>query len=366
MTTPSSTPPLDDQLEALLAAALQQVSDANTLPIIEEVRITYLGKTGLVTQALAGLRHLEGDAKKAAGAAINQVKEAVVSALTEKKAGLEAAALALQLQAEAIDVTLPARPEQRGRVHPLMQAAEEALAIFASMGFSVADGPDIEDEFHNFTALNMPETHPARQMHDTFYLPADVAGVKKLLRTHTSSVQIRTMKAGKPPFRIVSFGRTYRSDWDMTHTPMFHQIEGLWIDTDTSMAHLKGCLQEFLSRFFATSALPMRLRPSFFPFTEPSAEVDVRCSRKGGSLTIGQGDDWLEVLGCGMVHPSVLEHVGIDPTQYRGFAFGMGVERLAMLKYGIPDLRTFFEGDARWLAHQGFAPTAAPALPDRI
>ena len=239
---------------------------------------------------------------------------------------------------------------------------EELVAIFAEMGFAVAEGPDIEDDFHNFTALNIPPDHPARQMHDTFYLPPDPNGERKVLRTHTSPVQVRTMEAGPPPYRVIVPGRTYRVDYDMTHTPMFHQIEGLVIDSSTHMGHLKGCLIDLVRTFFELDDLPTRFRPSFFPFTEPSAEMDIGCSRKGGELKLGQGGDWLEILGCGMVHPKVLELAGVDPTRYQGFAFGLGVERCAMLKYGIPDLRTFFEADLRWLRHYGFAALDTPSL----
>jgi phenylalanyl-tRNA synthetase alpha chain len=267
-----------------------------------------------------------------------------------------------RLEAERIDVTLPARPERVGRIHPISQTLDEMIAIFGEMGFTVAEGPDIEDDWHNFTALNIPPEHPARQMHDTFYLPDQDGGVPTVLRTHTSPVQVRTMTAQKPPIRIVAPGRTYRSDYDMTHTPMFHQIEGLAIDTDIHMGHLKGCLMEFARAFFDIDDLPVRFRPSFFPFTEPSAEMDIGCSRAGGELKLGNHGDWLEILGCGMVHPKVLEMCGIDSSRWQGFAFGMGIERPAMLKYGIPDLRTFFEADTRWLKHYGFLPLDIPNL----
>jgi phenylalanyl-tRNA synthetase alpha chain len=266
------------------------------------------------------------------------------------------------LAEEAIDVSLPIRPEMAGRLHPITQTIDEAIAILGEMGFSVAEGPEIEDDFHNFTALNIPPEHPARQMHDTFYFPEKDDGSRNVLRTHTSPVQIRTMVSGEPPFRIIAPGRTYRCDSDMTHTPMFHQIEGLVIDESTHFGHLKGCLLNFLSAFFEVDDLPLRFRPSFFPFTEPSAEVDIGCAREGGELKIGAGRDWMEILGCGMVHPNVLKACDIDPDKYQGFAFGLGVERMAMLKYGIPDLRTFFDADLRWLKHYGFVPLEAPSL----
>jgi phenylalanyl-tRNA synthetase alpha chain len=275
---------------------------------------------------------------------------------------VDEAALNARLATERIDVSLPPRPEQRGFIHPISQVMDELTAIFGEMGFAVAEGPDIEDDFYNFGALNIPPEHPARQEHDTFYLPDRADGAKMVLRTHTSPVQIRTMQKTTPPIRIIAPGRTYRSDHDATHSPMFHQVEGLVIDEKTHMGHLKGCLIEFCRAFFGVDDLPVRFRPSYFPFTEPSAEVDIGCTRKGGELTIGAGDDWLEILGSGMVHPRVLENCGIDSTKYQGFAFGMGIERIAMLKYGIPDLRTFYDSDLRWLKHYGFVPLDVPTL----
>ncbi|MDA0997853.1 MAG: phenylalanine--tRNA ligase subunit alpha, partial [Proteobacteria bacterium] len=248
-----------------------------------------------------------------------------------------------------------------GLIHPISQTIEEIVSIFGEMGFTVAEGPDIEDDWHNFTALNIPPDHPARQEHDTFYLPGDYE-TRKVLRTHTSPVQIRTMAAEKPPIRIIVPGRTFRSDHDATHSPMFHQVEGLLVDRSSHMGHLKGCLIEFCRAFFELDDLPVRFRPSYFPFTEPSAEVDIGCTRKDGEFRIGRGDDWLEILGCGMVNPNVLANCGIDPTEYQGFAFGMGVERVAMLKYGIPDLRTFYESDLRWLRHYGFRALEVPGM----
>jgi phenylalanyl-tRNA synthetase alpha chain len=271
-------------------------------------------------------------------------------------------ALDAVVAADRVDITLPVRPEREGRLHPISQTFDEIIAIFGEMGFAVAEGPDIEDDFHNFTALNIPPEHPARQMHDTFYLPEKEDGERLLLRTHTSPVQIRTMQSSEPPLRIIVPGRTYRCDSDMTHTPMFHQVEGLIVDETTHMGHLKGCLIEFCRAYFEVDDVPVRFRPSYFPFTEPSAEVDIGCSRAGGELKIGEGDDWLEILGCGMVHPKVLAACGVDPEKYQGFAFGMGIERIAMLKYGIPDLRTFFDADLRWLRHYGFVPLEVPTL----
>jgi len=257
---------------------------------------------------------------------------------------------------------LPVRQQPQGRIHPVSQVMDEIAAIFADMGFTIAEGPDIEDDFHNFTALNIPPEHPARQMQDTFYLPQREDGMPMVLRTHTSPVQIRTMQDTPPPHRIVVPGRTYRSDSDQTHTPMFHQIEGLVIDRDIHMGHLKGTLEAFCQAFFEVDNVRFRFRPSYFPFTEPSAEVDIGCSYEGGNLRIGEGDDWLEILGCGMVNPRVLENCGLDASEWQGFAWGMGIDRIAMLKYGIPDLRAFFDSDLRWLHHYGFVPLDVPTM----
>ncbi|MSO74362.1 MAG: phenylalanine--tRNA ligase subunit alpha [Alphaproteobacteria bacterium] len=351
-----------DEVEALRAALLSAIEGAGNLDALEDVRVHALGRKGQLTERMKSLGALDIEARKALGVRLNAVKDDIAAAIAARKDALGNAALNERLAAERIDVTLPARPEQDGRVHPITQVIDELVAIFADMGFTVAEGPDIEDDFHNFTALNIPPEHPARQMHDTFYLPPGPNGERKLLRTHTSPVQIRTMEAGPPPYRVIVPGRTYRVDYDMTHTPMFHQIEGLVIDTATHMGHLKGCLTDFVRTFFELDDLPTRFRPSFFPFTEPSAEMDIGCSRKAGELKLGQGGDWLEILGCGMVHPKVLELSGVDPTRYQGFAFGLGVERCAMLKYGIPDLRTFFEADLRWLRHYGFSALDVPGL----
>jgi len=349
-------------MDALKAELLAQVEAAADLAALEDVRVAALGKKGRITDEMKNLGALSPDERKARGQALNALKDAVAAAIETRKADLARAALATRLEAERIDVTLPVRPEQTGRVHPISQTIDEIVAIFADMGFTLAEGPDVEDDFHNFTALNFPPGHPARDMHDTFYLPDRKDGGRMLLRTHTSPVQVRTMLANKPPIRVICPGRTFRSDYDMTHTPMFHQVEGLVIDEATNMAHLKGCLLEFCRAFFDVDDLPIRFRPSFFPFTEPSAEVDIGCSRKGGELKLGNHGDWLEILGCGMVHPNVLSACGIDPQKYQGFAFGMGIERIAMLKYGIPDLRTFFEADLRWLKHYGFVPLDVPSL----
>jgi phenylalanyl-tRNA synthetase alpha chain len=349
-------------LEALERDLLQDVGKAGSLAALEELRVAALGRKGRITELMKELGRLEGEARKEAGRSLNLLKDRLAEALAARKLVLAEAELETKLGEERLDVTLPARPEAQGRIHPISQTIDELSAIFGEMGFAIAEGPDIEDDFHNFTALNIPPEHPARQMMDTFYLKEKPDGTRMVLRTHTSPVQVRTMQAGKPPFRIIAPGRTYRSDSDMTHTPMFHQVEGLVVDRATHMGHLKGCLIEFCRAYFELPEVPVRFRPSHFPFTEPSAEVDIGCSRQGGELKIGAGADWLEILGCGMVHPKVLEMCGVDPAVYQGFAFGMGIERIAMLKYGIPDLRTFFEADLRWLRHYGFVPLDVPSL----
>ena len=351
-----------DDLETVKRKWLDATGGAGDVAALEQIRVEALGKKGEISLLMKGLGGLSPDARREQGARLNEVKDAVAAAIEGRKAALAEAELEKKLATERVDVTLPARPEAQGRLHPISQTIDEIVAIFGEMGFKVAEGPDIEDDFHNFTALNIPPEHPARQMHDTFYLAGEDSTVGKVLRTHTSPVQVRTMRSAGPPIRIIAPGRTYRSDSDMTHTPMFHQVEGLVIDETSHMGHLKGCLIEFCRAFFGVSDLPVRFRPSFFPFTEPSAEVDIGCSRKGGELKIGAGDDWLEILGCGMVHPKVLAMCDIDPTRYQGFAFGMGIERIAMLKYGIPDLRTFFEADLRWLRHYGFLPLDVPSM----
>jgi len=351
-----------DDLEQLRARLCAEAAEAADLAALEAVRVRALGKKGEVTQRMKLLGGLDPEARKAAGQALNAVKDAAAAAIEARRAALADAELDARLAAERVDVTLPARPDEIGRLHPIGQTIEELVAIFGEMGFAVAEGPDIEDDFHNFSALNIPPEHPARQEHDTFYLPERADGSRMVLRTHTSPVQIRTMQKTPPPIRIIVPGRTYRADSDATHSPMFHQVEGLVVDETTHMGHLKGVLIEFCRAFFGLDDLPVRFRPSYFPFTEPSAEVDIGCTRAGGQLKIGAGDDWLEILGCGMVHPKVLENCGIDSTRYQGFAFGMGIERIAMLKYGIPDLRPFFDADLRWLRHYGFLPLEAPSL----
>lgn len=349
-------------VEALEAELMAELERAGDLDALEQVRIAALGKKGRLTAEMKTLGSLDPETRKEVGQALNRVKDRVAGALDARKAELAAAALDARLAAERIDVSLPARPEMRGRIHPISQTIDELTAIFAEMGFVVAEGPDIESDYYNFEALNFPPDHPARQDHDTFYLTPDEKGERKVLRTHTSPVQIRTMEKQTPPIRIIVPGRTFRSDHDATHSPMFHQVEGLVIDKISHMGHLKGCLTDFCRAFFGIDDLPLRFRPSYFPFTEPSAEVDIGCSRAGGELKIGNHGDWLEILGSGMVHPNVLRYAGIDPTEYQGFAFGMGIERIAMLKYGIPDLRPFYDSDLRWMRHYGFVPLAQPTI----
>ena len=348
-----------DEIRERTLGAIDAATDPNQL---DAVRVAAIGKKGDVTGLMKTLGSLEPDARRAFGQAVNQLKDEVQTALDARRTVLDSAALDARLMAERIDVTKPARFEGQGRIHPISRTIDELTAIFTEMGFTIAEGPDTETDFYNFTALNIPDDHPARQEHDTFYLPPDSDGKRKVLRTHTSPVQIRTMEKVTPPIRIIVPGRTFRSDHDATHSPMFHQVEGLVIDKATHMGHLKGCLIDFCRAFFDIDDLPVRFRPSYFPFTEPSAEVDIGCSRDGGGLKIGGGDEWLEILGSGMVHPRVLAHCGIDPNEYQGFAFGMGIERITMLKYGIPDLRPFYDSDLRWLRHYGFLPLQVPTI----
>jgi phenylalanyl-tRNA synthetase alpha chain len=342
------------------AATLQGIAAAGSLQDLDAVRVQALGKQGWISGLLKSLGGMSPEERKEKGPEINGARDRIAAAIAERKAELEAAALEQQLAAERLDLTLPGPPRRKGSVHPTMQVMDEMIAIFAELGFAVAEGPDIEDDFHNFTALNFPPKHPAREMHDTFFFSPGPDGERKLLRTHTSPVQVRTMQSQAPPIRIIAPGRTYRCDSDATHTPMFHQMEGLVIDKGVHMGHLKWTLDTFIARFFETDAVTTRFRPHHFPFTEPSAEMDVQCDRSGGEIRIGQGTDWLEVAGCGMVHPNVLRNCGLDPEEWQGFAFGFGVDRLGMLKYGIPDLRDMFASDVRWLAHYGFSAFAAP------
>ena len=352
-----------DEPEELKRSLLAEVEGAQTLDDLEQVRVSVLGKKGRLTQQMKQLGQLDPEERKRVGQALNAVKDAVQQAIETRKASLAEAEMQARLERERVDVTLPARPFDLGRVHPISRTIEEMIQIFGAMGFRVAEGPHVEDDFHNFTALNIPPEHPARQEHDTFYVEGTGDdGHRKVLRTHTSPVQIRAMRQlEEPPIRVIAPGRTFRSDDDATHSPMFHQIEGLVVDRKTHMGHLKGTLIEFCRAFFGVDDLPVQFRPSYFPFTEPSAEVDIGCSKEGNELRIGKGGDWLEILGCGMVHPKVLENCGIDSSVYQGYAFGMGVERAAMLKYGIPDLRTFYDSDLRWLRHYGFLPIETPS-----
>ncbi|MCC5979391.1 MAG: phenylalanine--tRNA ligase subunit alpha [Salinarimonas sp.] len=350
-----------NQLEGDLLARIAGAEDEAAL---EQLRVAALGKKGTISDLLKSLGGMTPEERKTQGPVINGLRDTVQQAINARREALGAAALEARLAAERVDVTLPVRdgPETRGRIHPISQVIDELTAIFADMGFSVAEGPDIETDYLNFTALNFPEGHPAREMHDTFFMQPDETGARKVLRTHTSPVQIRTMTAQKPPIRVIIPGRTYRHDSDQTHTPMFHQVEGLVIDKKAHIGHMKWVLQEFCKAFFEVDEVKMRFRPSFFPFTEPSAEVDIQCSRKGGEIRFGEGEDWLEILGCGMVHPNVLRNCGLDPDEYQGFAWGLGIDRIAMLKYGMPDLRPFFEADIRWLQHYGFRPLDLPTL----
>ncbi len=349
------------KLEEELSAAIGAAKDDAAL---EAVRVGALGKKGSISELLKTLGTMTPEERKQQGPRINGLRDRVSEAIAQKRDALKRAAIAERLAADKVDVTLPLRESalERGRIHPVSQVIDEITAIFADMGFSIAEGPDIETDFYNFTALNFPADHPAREMHDTFFFPPKPDGERKLLRTHTSPVQIRTMENVKPPIRVITPGRTYRCDSDQTHTPMFHQVEGLVIDKGSHLGHLKWILEEFCKAFFEVATVKMRFRPSFFPFTEPSLEVDIQCDRRGGEIRFGEGNDWLEILGCGMVHPNVLKNCKLDPNEYQGFAWGMGIDRIAMLKYGMPDLRPFFEADVRWLEHYGFRPLDFPTL----
>ncbi|MHA7885606.1 phenylalanine--tRNA ligase subunit alpha [Nitratireductor rhodophyticola] len=351
-----------EELEKTIAGQIEAAADEQE---IEAVRVATLGKKGSVSQMLKTLGSMSPEERQVMGPAINGLKARVTEALTERRDALRNAAIDARLEREKVDVTLPVRraPAERGRIHPISQVIDEITAIFADMGFSIAEGPDIETDYYNFTALNFPEGHPAREMHDTFFFPPDEKGERKLLRTHTSPVQIHTMETQEPPIRIVIPGKTYRQDSDATHSPMFHQLEGLVIDKTANVANMKWVLQEFCKAFFEVPQLNMRFRPSFFPFTEPSLEVDIQCDRsQPGEVRFGEGDDWMEILGCGMVHPNVLRACNLDPDEYQGFAWGMGIDRIATLKYGMPDLRDYFDADVRWIEHYGFRPLDLPTL----
>jgi len=351
-------------IETLQTELIAAIDSADTLEALEVVRVSALGKQGSVSALLKTMGGMSPEERQSQGPIINGLRERITSALATKKVELETAELNRRLATERIDMTLPAPDAPRGTIHPVSQVMDELAEIFADMGFAVAEGPEIEDDWHNFTALNIPETHPARAMHDTFYFPDDMArdGQKMVLRTHTSPVQIRTMTSQEPPIRIIAPGRVYRSDSDATHTPMFHQIEGLVIDKGIHLGHLKWTLETFLKAYFEREDVVLRLRPSYFPFTEPSVEVDVGYSVINGKRVIGGSEGWMEVLGSGMVHRKVIEACGLDPDVWQGFAFGTGVDRLAMLKYGMDDLRAFFDGDNRWLQHYGFNALDVPTL----
>ena len=352
------------EIEKLESDILSAIDGASDEAALEAVRVGSLGKKGSISEQMKTLGKMSPEERQVMGPALNGLKNRVGDAIAARKEVLKRAAIEERLISERVDVTLPVRPDplQSGRIHPISQVMDELTAIFADMGFTVAEGPDIETDYYNFTALNFPEGHPAREMHDTFFFEPDESGERRLLRTHTSPVQIRTMENQKPPIRIVIPGKTYRQDSDATHSPMFHQLEGLVVDEKTNIANLKWTLQEFCKTFFEVPSLNMRFRPSFFPFTEPSLEVDIQCDRSGAEVKFGEGDDWMEILGCGMVHPNVLRSGGLDPDVYQGFAWGIGIDRIAMLKYGMPDLRPFFEADQRWIDHYGFRPLDMPTL----
>ncbi len=351
---------MDDLRQKYLSAIAGAADEA----ALEEIRVAALGKKGEISLKMRELGRMSPEERKVMGPKLNALKDEINSALAARKAALADAALEERLAAEWLDVTLPGRPRPQGTVHPVSQVTEEITAIFADMGFAVAEGPQVESDWYNFDALNIPPHHPARQEFDTFYMHRAEGDERPphVLRTHTSPVQIRAMEKHGAPIRVIAPGRVYRSDYDQTHTPMFHQVEGLAIDRDISMANLKWVLEEFCRAFFEVENVELRFRASHFPFTEPSAEVDLRCSWQGGQLKVGEGDDWMEILGSGMVHPKVLQAAGVDPGKWQGFAFGLGIDRLAMLKYGIPDLRAFFDSDLRWLRHYGFAALDVPTL----
>ncbi len=354
---------MSNDLESLEQTLLARVAAASDEAALEALRVEALGKQGSVSALMKNLGSMSPEERKEFGPKLNGLKDRVTEAIVLQKATLAEAALDAQLKAEAVDVTLPPVKPRLGTIHPVSQVMEELAQIFGEMGFSVEEGPDIESDFNNFTALNFPPKHPARETHDTFFMDAkDERGERKVLRTHTSPVQVRTMLKQKPPIRMICMGRTFRKDSDATHTPMFHQIEGLVIDETSTMADLKSVLIAAIKAYFEVDDVKLRFRPHHFPFTEPSAEVDVGCDRSGGQIKIGAGDDWLEILGSGMVHPNVLANCGIDPEKYQGYAFGLGIDRLAMIKYGMNDLRALFDADTRWLKHYGFSPYLLPGL----
>ena len=354
---------MNEELETMTSNWLARIAGAGDLAALEAERVAALGKQGAVTALLKTLGGMSAEERQVRGPAIHGLREAVTTAIAARKTALDDAELERRLASETIDMTLPVDTGPRGTVHPVSQVMDELAEIFADLGFAVATGPEIEDDWHNFTALNIPETHPARAMHDTFYFNRlDESGRPMLLRTHTSPVQIRTMQSQEPPIRIIAPGRTYRSDSDATHTPMFHQVEGLVIDRGIHMGHLKWTLETFLKAYFERDDIVLRLRPSYFPFTEPSAEVDVGYTIQNGRRVLGGSERWMELLGSGMVHPRVIAACGLDPDEWQGFAFGCGIDRLAMLKYGMDDLRAFFDGDVRWLKHYGFGALDVPTL----
>ena len=351
-------------MDDLRVKYLKLIADASDESSLEDLRVQAVGKKGEISLQMRSLGKMTPEERQLAGPALNTLKDEVNSALLARRSSLADAALEERLKSEWLDVTLPSRTERQGSIHPISQVWEEVIAIFADLGFGVAEGPQIESDWYNFDALNIPGHHPARAEMDTFYTyrAEDDERPPHVLRTHTSPVQIRSMEKMGAPLRIICPGRVYRADYDQTHTPMFHQVEGLAVDTDISMANLKWCLEEFVKAFFEVDSVELRFRASHFPFTEPSAEVDIRCSWSGGQLKVGEGNDWMEILGSGMVHPKVLKAGGIDPQKYQGFAFGLGIDRIAMLKYGIPDLRAFFDSDLRWLRHYGFLALDKPSL----
>ncbi len=353
----------NEELATLEQEILARVASSDDEAALEDVRVSALGKKGSVSQLMKGLGAMQPQERQVMGPALNGLKAKIGDAIAARRGELHNALLEARLAGEGVDVTLSVRPERRGTIHPVSQVLDEVIQIFGDMGFAVAEGPHIETDFYNFEALNIPPEHPARQEHDTFYFNEREDGTRMVLRTHTSPVQIRTMEKQAPPIRIIAPGRTYRCDSDQTHTPMFHQVEGLVLDETTHLGHLKWCLEEFCKAFFEVDELKMRFRASHFPFTEPSMEVDIGCSFEAGHVKIGTGDDWLEILGSGMVHPDVIRAGGLDPAKIQGFAFGVGLDRLAMLKYGISDLRAFFEADLRWLRHYGFSALSQPTLP---